>query len=154
MTNLDYKVSLEEASSIINKFLESSDFRSTQKERTLEKVYSISSLEGFRSSSKLHRDIDDAFYVAQFKDDLGYALISKDKRTFPIFAVLDKGDFSKSDMNSLNEDMPIKALINGHRGEIMKFNSLVSKKLERFRSDTNEPAENSENAIQEFLDEG
>ncbi len=145
-----FKVSPEEANAIIQGFLNDSKFRSTSKiSREVDFISEISSMDNFRSSSPLERDMNKAFYIAQFKEDKGYAFISKDKRTFPIFAVLDDGRFSTESFYSQKAQIPVTALINGHKKEINDFNRAIDN--DRFRNNNDNPEDNWEDAVIEFM---
>ncbi len=143
-----FRVTPQEAKERIEKFLNDSEFRSiSKKDRKIEGIYEFSKLRGFRSNSILFQETDASFYIAQFSNKEGYALISKDKRTFPIFAVLDKGVFSAKIFRSKRKVRTLKNLLIGYKKEINDFNKKVNS--DNFRSLTG-----NTDAIKAFLSEG
>ena len=113
----------------------------------------LDQLSGFRSTSE-QEDFSSKFYAVQFKDGKGYAVVSKDIRTFPIFAVLDSG---KADSKSLNTPEMQRQRVNmleGFDSEVNSYNVAAEKSRSELRMHTGNPSTNRENAIQDFVREG
>ena len=62
--------------------------------REIEQVIDLANDPQSRANDKL-TEFADNFYVVTFENEHGYAIVSKDKRTFPVYAVLDSGRFKK-----------------------------------------------------------
>lgn len=121
--------------------------------RSIDKLVRLDQLSGFRSTSE-QEDFSSKFYAVQFKDGKGYAVVSKDIRTFPIFAVLDSG---KADSKSLNTPEMQRQRVNmleGFDSEVNSYNVAAEKSRSELRMHTGNPSTNRENAIQDFVREG
>ena len=96
-----FLVTPEEARQSLKNFMDDVAAQTRGNNSTIREIDEIIDLHKFpstRSTSPLVKSIGEDFYIATFKNDKGYALLSKDKRTSPIFAVLDDGHFSIDDL--------------------------------------------------------
>lgn len=150
-----FERSPEEAIGAVQEFLsQNSGLRGLGEEaRSIDKLVRLDQLSGFRSTSE-QEDFSSKFYAVQFKDGKGYAVVSKDIRTFPIFAVLDSG---KADSKSLNTPEMQRQRVNmleGFDSEVNSYNVAAEKSRSELRMHTGNPSTNRENAIQDFVREG
>ncbi len=150
-----FERSPEEAIGAVQEFLsQNSGLRGLGEEaRSIDKLVQLDQLSGFRSTSE-QEDFSSKFYAVQFKDGKGYAVVSKDIRTFPIFAVLDSG---KADSKSLNTPEMQRQRVNmleGFDSEVNSYNVAAEKSRSELRMHTGNPSTNRENAIQDFVREG
>ena len=150
-----FERSPEEAIGAVQEFLsQNSGLRGLGEEaRSIDKLVRLDQLSGFRSTSE-QEDFSSKFYAVQFKDGKGYAVVSKDIRTFPIFAVLDSG---KADSKSLNTPEMQRQRVNmleGFDSEVNSYNVAAEKSRSELRMNTGKPRENRETAIQDFVRSG
>ncbi len=150
-----FERSPEEAIGAVQEFLsQNSGLRGLGEEaRSIDRLVRLDQLSGFRSTSE-QEDFSSKFYAVQFKDGKGYAVVSKDIRTFPIFAVLDSG---KADSKSLNTPEMQRQRVNmleGFDSEVNSYNVAAEKSRSELRMHTGNPSTNRENAIQDFVREG
>lgn len=150
-----FERSPEEAIGAVQEFLsQNSGLRGLGEEaRSIDRLVRLDQLSGFRSTSE-QEDFSSKFYAVQFKDGKGYAIVSKDIRTFPIFAVLDSG---KADSKSLNTPEMQRQRVNmleGFDSEVNSYNVAAEKSRSELRMHTGNPSTNRENAIQDFVREG
>ena len=154
-TTNPFERSPEEAIGAVQEFLsQNSGLRGLGEEaRSIDRLVRLDQLSGFRSTSE-QEDFSSKFYAVQFKDGKGYAVVSKDIRTFPIFAVLDSG---KADSKSLNTPEMQRQRVNmleGFNSEVDSFNVATQKHHSEFRSSKVKASDNKEDAIQDFLKDG
>ena len=154
-TTNPFERSPEEAIGAVQEFLsQNSGLRALDEEaRSIDKLVRLDQLSGFRSTSE-QEDFSSKFYAVQFKDGKGYAVVSKDIRTFPIFAILDSG---KADSKSLNTPEMQRQRVNmleGFDSEVNSYNVAAEKSRSELRMHTGNPSTNRENAIQDFVREG
>lgn len=154
-TTNPFERSPEEAIGAVQEFLsQNSGLRGLGEEaRSIDRLVRLDQLSGFRSTSE-QEDFSSKFYAVQFKDGKGYAVVSKDIRTFPIFAVLDSG---KADSKSLNTPEMQRQRVNmleGFDSEVNSYNVAAEKSRSELRMHTGNPSTNRENAIQDFVREG
>jgi len=150
-----FERSPEEAIGAVQEFLsQNSGLRGLGEEaRSIDRLVRLDQLSGFRSTSE-QEDFSSKFYAVQFKDGKGYAVVSRDIRTFPIFAVLDSG---KADSKSLNTPEMQRQRVNmleGFDSEVNSYNVAAEKSRSELRMHTGNPSTNRENAIQDFVREG
>ena len=150
-----FERSPEEAIGAVQEFLsQNSGLRGLGEEaRSIDRLVRLDQLSGFRSTSE-QEDFSSKFYAVQFKDGKGYAVLSKDIRTFPIFAILDSG---KADSKSLNTPEMQRQRVNmleGFNSEVDSFNVATQKHHSEFRSSKVRASDNEEDAIQDFLEAG
>jgi len=150
-----FERSPEEAIGAVQEFLsQNSGLRGLGEEaRSIDRLVRLDQLSGFRSTSE-QEDFSSKFYAVQFKDGKGYAVVSKDIRTFPIFAILDSG---KADSKSLNTPEMQRQRVNmleGFNSEVDSFNVATQKHHSEFRSSKVRASDNEEDAIQDFLEAG
>lgn len=92
--NKDSFISLSEAEKNVIEFLNVIDAGKTKAEggqRSIKEKFSIGSLT--KSSD------NPVYHVFNFSDDKGYAIASADRRTIPVFCVIDEGNFSNCNDN-------------------------------------------------------
>lgn len=147
-----FERSPEEAIGAVQEFLsQNSGLRGLGEEaRSIDKLVRLDQLSGFRSTSE-QEDFSSKFYAVQFKDGKGYAVVSKDIRTFPIFAVLDSG---KADSKSLNTPEMQRQRVNmleGFDSEVNSYNVAAEKSRSELRMHKGDAGANRENAIQDFV---
>ncbi len=150
-----FERSPEEAIGAVQEFLsQNSGLRGLGEEaRSIDRLVRLDQLSGFRSTSE-QEDFSSKFYAVQFKDGKGYAVVSKDIRTFPIFAVLDSG---KADSKSLNTPEMQRQRVNmleGFDSEVNSYNVAAEKSRSELRMHTGDPSKNQESAIQNFVRDG
>lgn len=130
--------------------------RSTKKQsRKIEKVIDLAK-EPRSISSNIVDEFADNFYVVSFSNANGYAIVSKDKRSFPIYAVLDSGKFDKYALQEKEMKPYIQNMIAGNSKEIQDY----QKKIQQYnmayqtRGNTGSSSLNKENAEQDMLKDG
>lgn len=105
-----FKVSPEEAKVELSHFIYQLDSTNSKtrnlKELEISDVYPIRNgvhtrTITFENTNDTKTNIDILLYAINFKNNQGFALVAADKRTSPIFALIDDGSFS---IDSLNED--------------------------------------------------
>lgn len=102
-TNSDmvsYKVSPQEAETVLDNFLSCCGTRGVS-DRHISGIYAIRSNSPKYTRATTENDlkaydtnIDTLIYAINFKEDKGFALVAADKRTEPILAIIDEGNFS------------------------------------------------------------
>lgn len=93
---VNYKVSKEEAISTLNSILDIT-YQSTRGEAKRE-ISSIEFLTNKNSSlTRSVNELDTIMYAINFTNDAGYALMSTDRRSDPIYALVDNGNFSREE---------------------------------------------------------
>lgn len=150
-----FERSPEEAIGAVQEFLsQNSGLRGLGEEaRSIDKLVRLDQLSGFRSTSE-QEDFSSKFYAVQFKDGKGYAVVSKDIRTFPIFAVLDSGKADSKSLNTPEMQRQRANMLEGFNSEVDSFNVATQKHHSEFRSSKVKASENKEDAIQDFLEAG
>ena len=154
-TTNPFERSPEEAIGAVQEFLsQNSGLRGLDEEtRSIDRLVRLDQLSGFRSTSE-QEDFSSKFYAVQFKDGKGYAVVSKDIRTFPIFAVLDSG---KADSKSLNTPEMQRQRVNmleGFDSEVNSYNVAAKKYNSELRMHKGDAGANRETAIQDFVRSG
>ena len=150
-----FERSPEEAIGAVQEFLsQNSGLRGLGEEaRSIDKLVQLDQLSGFRSTSE-QEDFSSKFYAVQFKDGKGYAVVSKDIRTFPIFAVLDSGKADSKSLNTPEMQRQRANMLEGFNSEVDSFNVATQKHHSEFRSSKVRASDNEEDAIQGFLKDG
>ena len=154
-TTNPFERSPEEAIGAVQEFLsQNSGLRGLGEEaRSIDKLVRLDQLSGFRSTSE-QEDFSSKFYAVQFKDGKGYAVVSKDIRTFPIFAVLDSGKADSKSLNTPEMQRQRANMLEGFNSEVDSFNVATQKHHSEFRSSKVRASDNEEDAIQGFLKDG
>ena len=154
-TTNPFERSPEEAIGAVQEFLsQNSGLRGLGEEtRSIDKLVQLDQLSGFRSTSE-QEDFSSKFYAVQFKDGKGYAVVSKDIRTFPIFAVLDSGKADSKSLNTPEMQRQRANMLEGFNSEVDSFNVATQKHHSEFRSSKVRASDNEEDAIQGFLKDG
>lgn len=150
-----FERSPEEAIGAVQEFLsQNSGLRGLGEEaRSIDKLVRLDQLSGFRSTSE-QEDFSSKFYAVQFKDGKGYAVVSKDIRTFPIFAVLDSGKADSKSLNTPEMQRQRANMLEGFDSEVNSYNVAAEKSRSELRMHTGKPKENRETAIQDFVRSG
>lgn len=150
-----FERSPEEAIGAVQEFLsQNSGLRGLGEEaRSIDRLVRLDQLSGFRSTSE-QEDFSSKFYAVQFKDGKGYAVVSKDIRTFPIFAVLDSGKADSKSLNTPEMQRQRANMLEGFNSEVDSFNVATQKHHSEFRSSKVRASDNEEDAIQGFLKDG
>lgn len=154
-TTNPFERSPEEAIGAVQEFLsQNSGLRGLGEEaRSIDRLVRLDQLSGFRSTSE-QEDFSSKFYAVQFKDGKGYAVVSKDIRTFPIFAVLDSGKADSKSLNTPEMQRQRANMLEGFNSEVNSYNVAAEKSRSELRMHTGNPSTNRENAIQDFVREG
>lgn len=154
-TTNPFERSPEEAIGAVQEFLsQNSGLRGLGEEaRSIDRLVRLDQLSGFRSTSE-QEDFSSKFYAVQFKDGKGYAVVSKDIRTFPIFAVLDSGKADSKSLNTPEMQRQRANMLEGFNSEVDSFNVATQKHHSEFRSSKVRASDNEEDAIQSFLKDG
>lgn len=150
-----FERSPEEAIGAVQEFLsQNSGLRGLGEEaRSIDRLVRLDQLSGFRSTSE-QEDFSSKFYAVQFKDGKGYAVVSRDIRTFPIFAVLDSGKADSKSLNTPEMQRQRANMLEGFNSEVDSFNVATQKHHSEFRSSKVRASDNEEDAIQGFLKDG
>ena len=102
-----FKTTVEEASEIALDFANKMEAKSNT--RVIKKK-SVANVEALRASSVQTRSsinamgIDTLFYIVNFADSSGFAIVSADKRTDPLYAIIDKGNYNIKELEKENND--------------------------------------------------
>lgn len=144
----------EEAISAVQSFLiENSELRSTEVARSVEQVVDLAQLSEFRSTAEMS-DFADKFYAVQLKDNQGYAFVSKDLRTFPLFALLDSGHVGDGVFRSSQMKMQRAHMLAGFDAEVARFDTALQESQNELRGNKDDKRSNTERAIEEFTADG
>lgn len=107
-----YTVTQEEAQIIVQSLLDEISFVSSTKgtENNLREISGINvlrrnTIQTRSGTDEIPADLDTLMYVVNFSDDNGFALVAADKRTEPVFAIIDKGNFDFGQLNEEDNDM-------------------------------------------------
>lgn len=108
-TVTSYKVTPEEAQDIVQGFVEEMECNALTRGLNVE----IANVDVLRKSAIQTRigetetpiDLDTLMYVVNFANDNGFALVAADKRTEPIFALVDEGNFNFDQLEREENDM-------------------------------------------------
>lgn len=110
-----YKVTQEEAQSIVQGFVDEMSFISSTRSANEMSHKEISSVYALRKnliqtrsgadSNDFPIDLDTLMYVVNFSNDNGFVLVAADKRTEPIFAIIDEGNFNFELLSEEDNDM-------------------------------------------------
>ena len=89
-----FRLSPQEAVSAVSDFLSEQPANGVRgavatDDREVEAVVDLEGARRTRGATALTDSVTKNFYFVTLKDGRGYAVVSKDKRTFPVFAVLD-----------------------------------------------------------------
>lgn len=102
-----FKTTAEEASEIALDFANKMEAKSNT--RVIKKK-SVANVEALRASSVQTRSsinamgIDTLFYIVNFADSSGFAIVSADKRTDPLYAIIDEGNYNIKELEKENND--------------------------------------------------
>ena len=139
-----FRLSPQEAASAVSDFLSEQPANGVRgavatDNREVETVVDLEGARRTRGATALTDSVTKNFYFVTLKDGRGYAVVSKDKRTFPVFAVLDDGAFSPDSLNTsicsivcsrLKRDRKTKLRISTRSGK----NTLVSRNTPEVRN--------------------
>lgn len=133
VTTPQFQVSPREAANAVRSMLSEVTAKSTRagqaqvETREVGEVIDLAKWKTTRGISNLDADIAQKFYVVNLKDNQGYAFVSKDKRTFPVYALLDKGTFDASSLENEELQWRMKLMLNSFNAEVADFNDLCDK---------------------------
>ena len=102
-----FKTTVEEASEIALDFANKMEAKSNT--RVIKKK-SVANVEALRASSVQTRSsinaigIDTLFYIVNFADSSGFAIVSADKRTDPLYAIIDEGNYNIKELDKEDND--------------------------------------------------
>lgn len=106
-----FKVSENEAKATLMSFLDEFDsnfsngVRSTS-QRTIKDIQAYKVTPTLRSSSdfdyEIPDDVETLFYLINFNDEQGFGIVSGDKRTTPVLAIIDEGGLSLDTLSRVN----------------------------------------------------
>lgn len=106
-TEINYKLSPDEAVTILSDFLSAQEEYTKSRSMSSPDERNVLNIEAISKTSLYTRamdepnmslDIDTLLYIINFKDNMGYAIVAADKRTEPIIALVDTGTFSLDDL--------------------------------------------------------
>ena len=121
-----FKTTVEEASEIALDFANKMEAKSNT--RVIKKK-SVANVEALRASSVQTRSsintmgIDTLFYIVNFADSSGFAIVSADKRTDPLYAIIDEGNYNIKELDK--ED---------NAGFLQFLDRAISKELDDIRN--------------------
>lgn len=92
ITHDDYSVSLESALSTADAFLSEMDKASGNETRSSRRT--VRSVEKVGTNTRSGSEL---FYLVNYDDDMGFAMLAADSRLDPIYAISDEGHFNMSD---------------------------------------------------------
>jgi hypothetical protein len=108
-----FKVSEDEAKETLMSFLDQFDSNSTNgvrstSQRTIKDIQAYKVTPSLRSSSdydyEIPDDVETLFYLINFNDDQGFGIVSGDKRTTPVLAIIDEGGLSLDTLSRVKND--------------------------------------------------
>jgi hypothetical protein len=107
-----FKVSEDEAKQTLISFLDQFDSNSngvrSTSQRTIKDIQAYKVTPTLRSSSdfdyEIPDDVETLFYLINFNDDQGFGIVSGDKRTTPVLAVIDEGGLSLDTLSRVKND--------------------------------------------------
>ncbi|MDH6341235.1 hypothetical protein M2480_000385 [Parabacteroides sp. PFB2-12] len=107
-----YRVSIEDAKKELTNFITSIDqgssigtkgYMQNRKIKNIEVVKSDhKNISSYITKSNTSIDIDTLLYIMNFDDEQGFAIVSADKRTAPVYALINEGYFSMNDIEKVN----------------------------------------------------
>lgn len=148
-----YLRTTDQAKSCVERFLaEELTLRSASGNdlRQVEDIIDLSKTEQLRAVPELS-DFADLFYIVTLRNNEGYAVVSKDTRCFPVFAVLDKDTFQIGALTDGRMQTHIENMVAGATAEKRSYNQLKSANSLRNKGGSVES--NSENALQDMQDD-
>ena len=121
-----FRLSPQEAASAVSDFLSEQPANGVRgavatDNREVETVVDLEGARRTRGATALTDSVTKNFYFVTLKDGRGYAVVSKDKRTFPVFAVLDDGAFSPDSLNTEYMQYRLQQAQEGQKNEIAQF---------------------------------
>ena len=124
-----FRLSPQEAASAVSDFLSEQPTNGVRgavatDNREVETVVDLEGARRTRGATALTDSVTKNFYFVTLKDGRGYAVVSKDKRTFPVFAVLDDGAFSPDSLNTEYMQYRLQQAQEGQKNEIAQFDSV------------------------------
>lgn len=152
-----YLRTVAEAKDCITQFLsENSTLRTSESssQRVVKEVIDLKHQSSLRSDSDLSEFVD-LFYIVTLSEDQGYAIVSKDKRCFPIFAILDNGTFRTQDLKSPHMTDQIETMVAAAKIEKDSFDKIIrsSSSYSQLRTKMDKGI-NTENAVKEMTQDG
>lgn len=99
-----YKVTPEEAKNAVMEFLDAFDQSDLTRSSSPRNILNIKALRNYAASTRSTLgentlDLDTLMYVVNFSDSAGYALVAADKRTTPILAIIESGNYDFSNLD-------------------------------------------------------
>jgi hypothetical protein len=121
-----FRLSPQEAASAVSDFLSEQPANGVRgavvkDDREVETVVDLEGARRTRGATALTDSVTKNFYFVTLKGGRGYAVVSKDKRTFPVFAVLDEGAFSPDSLNTEYMQYRLQQAQEGQKSEIAYF---------------------------------
>jgi hypothetical protein len=107
---INNKVSEDEAKTILMNFLSASNRGQTYStglsSRQIKGIEALcvgnTNVRTYASDNDINVDIDTLMYVVNFEDGQGFALVAADRRTDPIYAIIDEGSLSVSELDKVD----------------------------------------------------
>lgn len=132
---ISYKVTPKEAQEIAQEFVDEIATNQQTRNSIKEQRKEIANIDVLRNKSIKTRvgeynttlDLDTLIYVVNFSNNNGFVLVAADKRTEPIFAIVDEGNFNFSQLEKEENDMFLTFLDNAIHTEL--------KDIENFKKD-------------------
>lgn len=156
-----YAVSPQEASAAVQHLLAETPTKNTRgvqqqsDTRQVEEVIDLAQWKDTRGVSNLSTSVADNFYVVNLKNNQGYAFVSKDKRTFPVFSILDHGHFDASALEDDQLQWRMQQMLSGFQEEVDYFDKKWSeeKKSREVRANESTP-DTVKTTLQDLLNDG
>lgn len=143
----------EQALDAVRELLHSPELRSIKSGREISGLISLDKVSSLRASQRM-AEFSKNFYAVEFKDNRGYAIVSRDLRTFPIYAILDSGRVDSKALNTPEMRLQAEKMLSGFRYEVEEYNKALGKKQGELRGNRGIPSQNTENSRQNFLNDG
>ena len=104
-----YKMDPEEAQSTVMEFLEAFDQSDLSRSAAPRRICNVKALRNSAAGTRAALgenalDLDTLMYVVNFSDSAGYALVAADKRTTPILALIESGNYDFKDLEQEEND--------------------------------------------------
>ena len=159
-----FRLSPQEAASAVSDFLSEQPANGVRgavvkDDREVETVVDLEGARRTRGATALTDSVTKNFYFVKLKDGRGYAVVSKDKRTFPVFAVLDDGAFSPDSLNTEYMQYRLQQAQEGQKNEIAYFDQkweeyLGEQKQTRSQSLGNQSTNHEEKTPEQMMADG
>lgn len=107
-----YERTPEMALEAVQSMLLDTEMRSLGAGRSVDRLIDLADMQSLRNASSTDEFLE-KFYAVEFKDGQGYAIVSKDLRTFPIYAILDTGRVEAKTFTSIEMELQKEKMLAG-----------------------------------------